>query len=187
MYKNHSPYIHKSSPLSNPHYKITVATATNPPPILISPSHHEPLLSNPNPTPIFPTSLLAPAHLMLTMVSWLRTRRRRCLLLLLCSPLLIPFLCATFPLLCLAEVCSRIYRRSSGGKAAAVSAAQEDEESRMRRCEEGCYGDGEGREAGLLQRYLEDQLTLVGSVYDCGDDLDDHDNQDLDCRSPLLS
>ncbi|KAK8643281.1 hypothetical protein V6N13_012584 [Hibiscus sabdariffa] len=177
MYKNHSPYIHKSSLLSNPHYKITVASATAPPPILTSPSRHEPLLSNPNPTPIFPASFLPPARLMLTMVSWLRTRRRRCLLLLICSPLLIPFLCATFPLLCFAEVCFRIYRRSSGGKAAAVLAAQEDEENRMRRCEEGCYGDGEGREAGLLQRYLEDQLALVGSVYDCGDDLDDDDDE----------
>ncbi|KAE8721564.1 Major facilitator superfamily protein [Hibiscus syriacus] len=185
MYKNQSPYINKSSLLSNPHYKITVATAPNPPPILNYPSRHEPLLSNPNPTPIFPTSFLAPARLMLTMVSWIRTRRRLCLFLLLCSPLLIPFLCATFPILCLAEICFRICRRRSGVKAA----AQEDEDNRIRRCEEGCYGDGEGREVGLLQRYLEDQLALVGSVYECGDDSDDHDHQDLDldCRSPLLS
>ncbi|KAL4281540.1 hypothetical protein GQ457_03G028300 [Hibiscus cannabinus] len=186
MYKNQSPCINKSPLLSNPHYKITVASATNPTPILNYPSRHEPLLSNPNPTPICPSSFLAPARLMLTAVSWLRTRRRRCLLLLLCSPLLIPFLCATLPLLCLAEVCFRICRRSSDGKAAA---APDDVENRIPRCEEGCCGDGEGREAGLLQRYLEDQLALVESVYDCGDDLDDRDHQDLDLdrKSPLLS
>ncbi|GMI83329.1 hypothetical protein HRI_002002200 [Hibiscus trionum] len=188
MYKNQSPYTNKSPLLSNPHYKISVAsaTATNPTPVFNFASRHEPLLSNPHPTPTFPSSFFAPARLMLTTVSWLRTRRRRCLILLLCSPLLIPFLCATFPLLCLAEVCLRICRRSSSGK---LAAAQGDEENRIRRCEEGCCGDGEGREAGLLQRYLEDQLALVGSVYDCGVDLDDRDHQDLDldCKSPLLS
>ncbi|KAB2031419.1 hypothetical protein ERO13_D05G288000v2 [Gossypium hirsutum] len=186
MYKDQSPFT-KPSLLSNPHYKITVATATNPPPILNSPSRHEPLLPNPNASPIFPSSFLAPARLMLTMVSWLRTRRRRCFFLLLCSPILIPFLCATFPLICLAEICFRICWRSSGGKAAA--AAQEDEENRLRQCEEAPCGEGEGRGGGLLQRYLEDQLALVGSVYDCGDDFDDHDNQDLDLdgRTPLLS
>ncbi|KAE8666338.1 pentatricopeptide repeat-containing protein [Hibiscus syriacus] len=118
---------------------------------------------------------------MMTTVWWFRTSRRRCLLLLLCSPLLVPILCATFPLLCLAEVFFRIYRRSSSGKA---TAAQEDEENRLRQCEEGCYGDRKAMEAWLLQRYLEDQLALVGSVYDCGDDLDD---QDLDSKRPLLS
>lgn len=63
----------------------------------------------------------------------------------------------------------------------------------MRRCEEGCCcGEGEEREVGLLQRYLEDQLALVGSVYECGSDSDDRVHQDcdldldLDCKAPLL-
>jgi hypothetical protein len=38
---------------------------------------------------------------------------------------------------------------------------------------------------GLLQRYLEDQMLLVGSVYDCGDQ-DDHDPT-IDPRTPLLA
>ncbi|XVF30097.1 hypothetical protein REPUB_Repub16aG0027500 [Reevesia pubescens] len=190
MYKNQSPYF-KPSLLSTPHYKITVATTTNPPPILNSPSRHEALLLNPNPTPTFPSSVFAPARLMLTIGSWLRTRRSRCFLLLLCSPLLIPFLCATFPLFCIAEVCVRICRRRRSGKAATAE-EEDEEENRLRRCEEGCCC-GEERETGLLQRYLEDQLALVGSVYECGDEFDDHDHQDddrnldLDCKVPLLS
>lgn len=43
----------------------------------------------------------------------------------------------------------------------------------------------------LLQRYLEDQLGLVGSVvsaYDCGadDEFDDHQQIDDECRRPFL-
>lgn len=61
---------------------------------------------------------------------------------------------------------------------------------RLRRCEEGCSCGGfEAEEAGLLQRYLEDQLILVRSVYDCGEDDEDRD-RDLDSdqiRVPLLS
>ncbi|XWS23400.1 hypothetical protein CRYUN_Cryun28dG0010900 [Craigia yunnanensis] len=183
--KNQSLYF-KPSLLSTPHYKITVATTTtNPPPILNSLSRHEDLLLNPNPTPTFPSSMFAPARLMLTIGSWLRTRRSRCFFILLCSPLLLPFFCATFPLLCIAEVCFRICRRRRSGKAA----AQEEEENRLRRCEEGCCcGEGDGREVGLLQRYLEDQLALVASVYECGDDLDVRDRDlDVDCKVPLLS
>ncbi|XVF63338.1 hypothetical protein PTKIN_Ptkin09bG0079800 [Pterospermum kingtungense] len=189
MYKNQSPQPHiKPSLLSTPHYKITVATsAANPPPILNFPSsRHEPLLLNPNPTPVLPSSLFAPARLMLTIGSWLRTRRCHCFFLLLCSPLLLPFLCATFPLLCIAEICVRICRRRRSGKAATAAQEEGEEENRLRRCEEGCCcGDGEDSEVGLLQRYLEDQLALVGSVYECGDE-DDHDH-DLDCKVPLLS
>ncbi|XVE55031.1 hypothetical protein DITRI_Ditri03aG0128500 [Diplodiscus trichospermus] len=188
MYKDQSPSI-KPSLLSTPHYKITIAAAaTIPPPIIGSLSRHEALLLNPNPTPIFPSSMFAPAHLMLTIGSWLRSRRSRCFFLLLCSPLLLPFFFATLPLLCIAEVCFRICRPRRGRKAA----AQEEEENRLRRCEEGCYGgEGEEREVGLLQRYLEDQLALVGSVYECGDDFADHQDGnrdlDLDSKVPLLS
>lgn len=44
---------------------------------------------------------------------------------------------------------------------------------------------------GLLQRYLEDQLMLAGSVYDCGEDdeveADDSVGGGVDSRTPLLS
>ncbi|OMO67641.1 hypothetical protein CCACVL1_20412 [Corchorus capsularis] len=197
MYKNQSHYI-KPPLLSTPHYKITVATATatNPPPLLDPLSRHEALLLHPNPN-IPPSSMFAPARLMLSIGSWLRTRRSRCIFLLLCSPLLLPLLCATFPLLCIAEVCVRICRRRRSGKAAAAAAAAaaaEDNVEWLRRCEEGCCcGGGEEREVGLLQRYLEDQLALVGSVYECGDEIEDHDQHesdhdlDNDCKVPLLS
>ncbi|XP_022720169.1 uncharacterized protein LOC111277993 [Durio zibethinus] len=132
------------------------------------------------------------ARLMLTIGSWLRMRRSRCFLLLLCSPLFLPFLCATFPFLCIAEAYVRICRRRRSGKAAATS--QEEEENQLRRCEEGCYGGKEEEtEVRLLQRYLEDQLALVGSAYECGDDFDHHDHhhqdadRDLDCKVALLS
>lgn len=67
-----------------------------------------------------------------------------------------------------------------------------EEEERLRSCEEGRSCDREEeREIGLLQRYLDDQLRLVGSVYDCGDeDDDDDDDRDLDgldYRVSLLS
>ncbi|XP_022772406.1 uncharacterized protein LOC111315055 [Durio zibethinus] len=132
--------------------------------------------------------MFAPARLILTIGSWLRTRRSRCFFLLLCSPVLLPLLCATFPLLCIAEVCVRIFRRRRSRKASMVA---QEEENRLRRCEEGCCCGEEEREVGLLQRYLEDQLALVGSVYKCGDDFDvldhQHDDLDLDCKAPLLS
>lgn len=65
--------------------------------------------------------------------------------------------------------------------------------TRLWSCEER-YGDGSDWEIGLLQRYLEDQLRLVGSVYECGDDFDcdvgdegvGHDGFLHTNRSPLL-
>ncbi|OMO75800.1 hypothetical protein COLO4_25869 [Corchorus olitorius] len=98
--------------------------------------------------------MFAPARLMLSIGSWLRTRRSRFLFLLLCSPLLLPLFCATFPLLCIAEVCVQICRRRSSGKAAAAAAmAAEENVEWLRRCEEGCCcSGGEEREVGLLQR-----------------------------------
>ena len=62
----------------------------------------------------------------------------------------------------------------------------------MLRCEEGrddCGVEVEKEEVEggvrLLQRYLEDQILLVGSVYDCGDE-DDHDPS-IGTRTPLLA
>lgn len=47
---------------------------------------------------------------------------------------------------------------------------------------------------GLLQRYLEDQLVLVRSMYDCGDDVEIEEDFDSgyrrgddDSRSTLLN
>ncbi|KFK27806.1 hypothetical protein AALP_AA8G431500 [Arabis alpina] len=125
---------------------------------------------------------------MLTDTFWLRTRRSRFVFFLICSPLLLPLLCASIPILCAAEIFSRLRTRHPW------FAADEDD-LRLRRCEEGCGCGGFGpdqeeeEETGLLQRYLEDQLILVRSVYDCGED---DDEQDRDCdpdpnRVPLLS
>ncbi|KAF8025513.1 hypothetical protein BT93_F2368 [Corymbia citriodora subsp. variegata] len=145
------------------------------------------------------------ARAMLAVAAWVRARHwsRRCLLLALCSPLLVPLLCATFPLLCAAELCLRLCcrKRRSGDEGCGGGEGeeeQEDEEAaeRLRRCEEGRCGGGESEVGLLLQRYLEDQLRLVGSVYECGDDGDgvgDGDDNDGDvgflesCRSPLLA
>ncbi|XP_065882024.1 uncharacterized protein [Euphorbia lathyris] len=175
------------------------------------PSHASPLLSNPPlplpPNPLFtghdsnqippstssPSAMFSPfRRITLAASSWLHTRRSRCLFLLLCSPLLLPFLCASFPLLCAAELCIRICRRSRRSK-------EGEEEDRFRRCEEGFCNcdpaaaeeeDDEEKEVGLLQRYLEDQLSLVGSMYECGDEFDSEYEQNtpnLDFRTPLLA
>ncbi|KAG7593960.1 hypothetical protein ISN45_Aa01g027440 [Arabidopsis thaliana x Arabidopsis arenosa] len=127
---------------------------------------------------------------MLTDVFWLRTRRSRFIFFLLCSPLLIPILFASIPILCAVEIFSRLRSRHPWF---AKSAADEDD-LRLRRCEEGCGCGGfePEEEAGLLQRYLEDQLVLVRSVYDCGEEDQDRDrDRDLDSdqivRVPLLS
>lgn len=114
----------------------------------------------------------------------MRRRSRRFVFLLLCSPVIIPFLFFTFPILCLAELCLRL---CFGGSWKTTAEGEEEEEraladDRLRACEEGrCYVIDEGeREVGLLQRYLEDQLSLVGSVYECGDDFDcDIDNENV--------
>lgn len=143
------------------------------------------------------------ARIMLAVATWLRARHRsrRFLLLVLCSPLLVPLLCASLPLLCAAELCLRLCcrKRRSRDEGGGEEGEEEEEEAaeRLRRCEEGrcCGGGGGESEVGLLlQRYLEDQLRLVGSVYECGDDGDgDGDDNDGDvgflesCRSPLLA
>ncbi|CAM8948575.1 unnamed protein product [Rhodiola kirilowii] len=110
--------------------------------------------------------------------SWLHRTRRgpRFILLLVCSPILLPFICFSFPLICLAEFCIRRCRRQK------VSQGNHDHRERdQRRC-----GDVEdGREVGLLHRYLEDQLTLVRSVYECGEgDESDCGFRDFDSFGP---
>lgn len=118
------------------------------------------------------------------------TRRRRILFLTLCSPVLLPLLCLSLPFLCLAHLYICLRRRSRSRRDFAGA-------GRLRRCEEGRkFGEEEEeREIGwiLLQRYLDDQLGLVGSVvavYDSGGD-----DEFIDClpvgelsevRRPLL-
>lgn len=92
------------------------------------------------------------------LMSWLNRRRRRYLILILCSPFLLPLFFATCPFICAVEIfCLMCRRRRKAG------AGGGGERSRS--------GNGGGDEVGLLQRYLEDQLLLVvESVYGCGDD-----------------
>ncbi|KAH6759346.1 transmembrane protein [Perilla frutescens var. frutescens] len=100
-------------------------------------------------------SFSAAAARMLT--SWLNRRRRRYLFLIICSPFLIPLLCATCPIICAVELCFLVSRRRR-------KAAAEVGGGRRR-------SGGGGGEVGLLQRYLEDQLALVaGPPCGCGDD-----------------
>ncbi|EEF40617.1 uncharacterized protein LOC8281636 [Ricinus communis] len=183
MYKNKSPHSHDPTPLlSNPKPSPSLLTSHDP-------DHHHRSLT---------TSVFSPLRrIMLAAPSWLRMRRSRCVFLLLCSPILLPFLCASFPLLCAAELCIRICRRARRRKDGDDD--EDDDVDGLRRCEEGFRDCGcsrraeEEKEVGLLQRYLEDQLRLVGSVYECGDEFDDQqqENQDItqntDFRTPLLA
>ncbi|XP_057532422.1 uncharacterized protein LOC130810396 [Amaranthus tricolor] len=133
--------------------------------------------------------------LVLSPFSWLfLNRRRRIFFLILTSPVLIPLLCFCFPLICLCQLWFCISRRQQNRRR---------DDLGLRRCEEGReqddYNDhdqSEEREIGwiLLQRYLEDQLGLVGSVvsvYDCADhddfvDVDDQIIHDDETRQPFL-
>ncbi|XP_070030941.1 uncharacterized protein [Nicotiana tomentosiformis] len=125
-----------------------------------------PLQHDQNQTPPSPLSFST-----MILTSWLSRRRfRRYLCLLLCSPFLLPLFCATFPFICAAEICYRLYHR------------------RRRSTPWESVIDGTCQESLLLQRYLEDQLLLV---YNCGfgneDELEDGlDVQFIDCTSPLL-
>ncbi|KAG8378474.1 hypothetical protein BUALT_Bualt08G0140900 [Buddleja alternifolia] len=112
------------------------------------------------------------------LTSWLNRRRRRYLFLILCSPFLLPLFLATCPLLCAVEICSFVRRKRR-------KAVADCGDRRSRR-------DDGGDEVGLLQRYLEDQLSLVvGSVYECGDDdenLREEDGVDVEyCDSARAS
>ncbi|XAR57477.1 hypothetical protein NMG60_11025635 [Bertholletia excelsa] len=99
--------------------------------------------------------------LVMVLISWLSRRRSRLVFLVLCFPLLLPLLCATFPLLCVAEICLRLCRRSRSRRRQRKSSATAEDQVNV----------NEGDQVRLLQRYLEDQLLLVvGPVYDCSDD-----------------
>ncbi|XP_028798312.1 uncharacterized protein LOC114753769 [Neltuma alba] len=104
--------------------------------------------------------------------SWLRNRRIRYLLILLCSPLLLCLLFFAFPFLCAVDLCLRrcLWRKFF---------RDSRDDDRLRRCEEGCSGCGGDEEKGLLHRYLEDQLRLVGSMYECGDDEDEEAQEEF--------
>ncbi|KAL1219986.1 hypothetical protein V5N11_021761 [Cardamine amara subsp. amara] len=125
---------------------------------------------------------------MLTIASCFPTRWSRYVFFLLCSPLLLPLLCFSIPLLCAVEIFSRILKSTPSFPVEEVLAAVDDEDDlRLRRCEEG-FGvmDDEIEESGLLQRYLDDQLILARSISkDKSEDDGDHD-RDL-IRVPLLS
>ncbi|QCD95614.1 hypothetical protein DEO72_LG6g308 [Vigna unguiculata] len=107
--------------------------------------------------------------------SWLRRRRIRYFFLFLCSPLLLLLLCAALPFLCAAELCLRLRLRLWRKLLRRDSAAAD----RLRRCEEG-FCEEQPQEKGLLHRYLEDQLFLVGSMYECGDDDDNNGNDEVE-------
>ncbi|XP_008781544.4 uncharacterized protein LOC103701307 [Phoenix dactylifera] len=94
-----------------------------------------------------------------------RGRRGRLALALICfSPVLLPLICLSLPLLCIAAFCLRLQRRSKS-----PSGHREDS----------CGGFPVQRKEGeaaiedrLLHRYLEDQLGLVGAMRDYDDDGD---------------
>ncbi|CAG7881516.1 unnamed protein product [Brassica rapa] len=122
---------------------------------------------------------------MLTAASFLPTRLSRFVFFLLCSPILLPLLCLSIPLLCAVEVFSRLRSRivksPPSSVVTEVLAAGEDD---LRRCEEG-FGELVVEEVeiegSLLERYLEDQAR---SIYDCGDE---YDGDSDPFRVPLLS
>ncbi|KAL2330764.1 hypothetical protein Fmac_018345 [Flemingia macrophylla] len=109
-----------------------------------------------------------------------RHRRIRFLLLLLCSPLLLLLLCAALPFLCAADLCLRrrlwrklLRRWDDHGDG-------DGDGDPLQRCEEGCSEE----EKGLLHRYLEDQLLLVRSMYECGGgDPNDDGEEEEDSRT----
>ncbi|KAG4982550.1 hypothetical protein JHK87_027299 [Glycine soja] len=147
------------------------------------------ILSNPKNDVVFPPTL-EPYHLhrrgheppscMVTRAaaaasSWLRHRRIRYFFLVLCSPLLLLVVCAALPFLCAAELCLR-RRGSLWGKLL----RRGDAADRLRRCEEGCCEEEREEEKGLLHRYLEDQLLLVGSMYECGEEEEEEDSRKVE-------
>ncbi|CAJ2639112.1 unnamed protein product [Trifolium pratense] len=132
-------------------------------------NHNHYRITAANSTPPFTlTSVVSSA------ISWFRHRRIRYLFLLLCSPLLLVFLFISFPFLCITEFCLRrqLWRKFIN------KFSGDDSGDRLRRCEEGCCYDDNEEEKGLLHRYLEDQLFLVGSMYDCGNEDEEEEEED---------
>ncbi|KAL8059932.1 hypothetical protein ABFX02_03G119500 [Erythranthe guttata] len=117
------------------------------------------------------------------LTSWLNRRRSRYLIVILLSPFIIPLFFATCPLICAVEICCLVRRKRRRADADAGGG-------------DGWWGrdGGGGDEVGLLQRYLDDQLSLVaGSVYGCGGDDDENvggedgvDVEYFDSTRPLL-
>ncbi|CAI0556742.1 unnamed protein product [Linum tenue] len=126
-----------------------------------------------------------------TAVSWLRSRcsrRSRCVLISLCSPLILPLLFISLPLLFALEIClwlrlcrrrkPRRWRWGGGGRrksALIEKGATVAPDERLRRCEEGLRNreadaEEDGEIGRLLQVYLEDQLRLAGSIVFESDD-----------------
>ncbi|CAK9326083.1 unnamed protein product [Citrullus colocynthis] len=122
----------------------------------------------------FPTD--PPLIMLAAASSWLHSSRSRSrsrfLFLLVCSPLFIPIFCATFPFIFAIDLCIRLARHRRR-----IYLRDSPEIERLQECEEGgCrpplpeqIGGDSGEEIGLLQRYLDDQLLLVRSVYECAD------------------
>ncbi|XP_020573707.1 uncharacterized protein LOC110020077 [Phalaenopsis equestris] len=89
-------------------------------------------------------------------------RRRACVsMVLFCfSPILLPLLCFSFPLLCIAAL---FLRRTPAG-AKGCRKRRREVAGIVSRCEEGGMRDAIRGE--LLHRYLEDQMRAVASVVD---------------------
>ncbi|KAD2393769.1 hypothetical protein E3N88_40746 [Mikania micrantha] len=110
---------------------------------------------SPNPT----------AAMTLFLKSWLTGHWFRYLILLMCSPLLIPIVCVIFPFLCAAEVCiclcrhrRRWLKQSSSQPAPVMPRHREDVQVKPK--------------VSLLDRYLDDQLELALEIlHECGGDL----------------
>ncbi|XP_028776326.1 uncharacterized protein LOC114733087 [Neltuma alba] len=126
-------------------------------------------------TIVTPTASIVPPFLVSAVgaaSSWLCNRRIRYPLILLCSPLLLCLLFFAFSFRCAVDLCLRcclwrnFFRDSR-------------DDDRLRRCEEGCSGCGSDEEKGLLQKYLEDQLCQVRSMYECGDDEDEEAQEEF--------
>ncbi|CAN0928134.1 hypothetical protein LINGRAHAP2_LOCUS36291 [Linum grandiflorum] len=132
------------------------------------PRRHEPIRS---PPPSIPTESMA------------IPTRIRCLLILLFSPLILPLLFLTFPLVFALGLClwirfccrrrnrRRRRRRLVGKKKSAHKEEEESAAAELRRCEEGLKEiedekdeEEDGEIGRLLQVYLEDQLRLAKSI-----------------------
>lgn len=112
-----------------------------------------------------------------SLLSWIPIdTRRRILFFIIFSPILIPLFCLYVPLICISKLYIFLFRRRREKR-------RRGDEC-LRRCEEGLgrqtVADAESDIGWLLmQRYLEDQLRLVGSVvavYDCGRE-DEHEHE----------
>ncbi|CAI9300156.1 unnamed protein product [Lactuca saligna] len=113
------------------------------------------------------------AAMALILQSWLSGHRLRYLILLLCSPLLIPFICAMFPFLCAAEVFVRLCRRRRRSKPAPPQNPLPPSLPPPRRRENDVEGGIQVKSNfSLLDRYLKDQLELAIEILnECGGDL----------------